>query len=456
MTAAASHLPRGPRLPRWFQTAGFVLAPIPWIEGCRRRYGDMVTFSTLFDRGFVMVFDPELVKQVFRGPHEQLRAGEANAVLGPVVGDRSVLLLDGAEHMRQRKLLLPSFHGERMRAYEQVMREATDRVIDSWPLESEFSLLPWTQSLTLEVIARAVFGVEEGGRKEDLMRSLREMIDPVGSRLRLLVFVMSGGRVGDAIVDERFERRRQKVDQLIFDEIASRRAQPDLEEREDVLSMLLLARDEDGQAMTDRELRDELVTLLVAGHETTATALAWGFELLLRNPPVLDRTRAAVAEDDDRYLDAVIKEVLRIRPVISGVGRVVREEPFELGGYELPPGTEINPSIAAIHRRADRYPAPGEFRPERFLGDDPPDTYAWIPFGGGTRRCLGASFASFEMRIVIKRVLERTTLVPVGDQPERGVRQGIIFVPKRGTRVLLRERRPAPASEPAAVAGASR
>jgi cytochrome P450 family 135 len=445
-TNGASLLPPGPRLPRWLQTAGFIFAPATFMQACRRRYGDMITFSSLFDTGFVMVFDPELVKKVFRGPHEQLRAGEANAILGPVVGDRSVLLLDGAEHMRQRKLLLPPFHGERMRAYEEVMRRAADRAIDSWPVGHEFRLLRSMQSLTLEVIARTVFGVAEGRRQEELTRSLREMIDPVGSRLRVLIFVVSGGRVGDAVVDERFEERRRRVDELIYEEIASRREEPDLGEREDVLSMLLLARDEDGQPMTDRELRDELVTLLVAGHETTATALAWAFELLMRNPRVLDRTRAAVAEGDDAYVDAVAKETLRIRPVISGVGRVVRGEPFELGGYLLPPGTEINPNIAVIHKRPDRYAGPKDFRPERFLEPGAPDTYTWIPFGGGTRRCLGASFASFEMRVVIKRVLERATLAPVGRRPERGVRQGIIFVPKRGARAVLSERRPAPAA----------
>ncbi|MFN2615948.1 MAG: cytochrome P450 [Thermoleophilaceae bacterium] len=448
-------MPPGPRLPRWLQTAGFIFAPVPFIEACRRRYGDVVTFSSLFDPSFVMVFDPELVKKVFRGPHEQLRAGEANAILGPVVGERSVLLLDGSEHMRQRKLLLPPFHGERMRAYEEVMREAADRVIDSWPIGPQLTLLRSMQSLTLEVIARAVFGVAEGRDQDELTRSLREMIDPVGSRLRVLIFVVSGGRVGDAVVDDRFEERRRRVDELIYREIASRREQPDLEEREDVLSMLLLARDEDGHAMTDRELRDELVTLLVAGHETTATALAWAFELLMRNPRVLERTRAAVAEGDDSYVDAVVKETLRIRPVISGVGRVVRGEPFELGGHQLPPGTEINPNIAAIHRRPDRYVGPKDFRPERFLEAGAPDTYTWIPFGGGTRRCLGASFASFEMRVVIKRVLERATLAPVGRRPERGVRQGIIFVPKRGARAVLRERRPARAESTPAPAVAA-
>jgi cytochrome P450 len=315
------------------------------------------------------------------------------------------------------------------------MREAADHAIDSWPLDEEFALLPWMQSLTLEVIARAVFGVEEGRKQDELTRRVRKMLDPVGSRLGVLVLALSGGRTG-AGQTERFEAQRRAVDELIYAEIAERRGAPDLEEREDVLSMLLLARDEDGNAMTDQELRDELVTLLVAGHETTATGLAWAFELLLRNPRVLERARAG----DDEYLDAVVKETLRIRPVILGVGRVVRGGPFELGGHVLPPGTEINPSIAAIHRRADRYPSAREFRPERFLDEGAPDTYTWLPFGGGTRRCLGASFASFEMRVVIKRVLERTQLRPARRRPERGVRRTITYTPKRGVRVVLQSR----------------
>jgi cytochrome P450 len=200
--------------------------------------------------------------------------------------------------------------------------------------------------------------------------------------------------------------------------------------------MLLLARDEEGSAMSDRELRDELVTLLVAGHETTATGLAWSFELLLRNPAVLERLRAALAGNDQTYLGAVVKESLRLRPVVPGVGRVVRGEPFELDGYLIPPGIEINPSIAAIHRRADCYPDPAEFRPERFLGPGAPDTYTWLPFGGGTRRCIGASFATFEMQVVIRRVLERTRLRALGRRPEKRLRKGVTIVPKRGVRVV--------------------
>jgi cytochrome P450 len=441
----AGSMPPGPRLPRAIQTMGFVFFPVPFIEACRRRYGDVVTMGTLFDSRFVMVFDPDSVKQLFRGSPEQLRAGEANAPLGPVVGERSVLLLDGAEHLRHRRLMLPSFHGERMRAYEAVMRETADRAIDAWPVAEPFKLHPWMQSVTLDVIMSAVFGVEAGPRQEELKRRVRAMLDPVGTRLGILMMVLSGGRAGTSRFQD-FQDRRRLVDELIYEEIDHRRAETDLEAREDVFSMLLLARDQDGQALTDHELRDELLTLLVAGHETTSTGLAWAFELLLRNPHVLERLRASLAEGDEAYLDAVVKETLRLRTVVPGVGRVVRGEPFELSGYLIPPGTEINPSITAIHRRADCYPDPKAFRPERFLGPDTPDTYTWLPFGGSTRRCLGASFATFEMQVVIRRVLERTQLEPVGRRPEKRLRKGVTIVPKGGVRVRLRTP-PLPRSE---------
>ena len=455
MAAATAPLPTppGPRLPRLVQTFFFIFGSRWFISRMARRYGPVVQLSTAFDSNFVMVFDPALVKDVFRGPPERLRAGEANEPLGPALGMRSLLLLDGEEHLRQRRLMLPPFHGQRMRAYEDVMREAADRAIDSWPLNREFALLPTTQQLTLDVILRTVFGVAEGPRQEELKRRLRAMIDPVSNRFGILLMVLM--RRGNKRALARFEERRRRVDELIYDEIARRREGPDLDEREDVLSMLLLARDEDGRPMTDVELRDQLVTLLVAGHETTATGLAWVFDLLLRNPRVLAKLRQAVADGDDSYVDAVAKEALRIRPVVPGVGRVVRGGTFELGGYTLREGTEINPSIAVIHARPDAFAGPREFRPERFLEDNPPDTYTWIPFGGGTRRCIGASFALFEMRVVIRRVIERTTLEAASDEAERVERRGVTMVPKRGTRVLLRERRPAPAAaEPAEPAAA--
>jgi cytochrome P450 len=334
-----------------------------------------------------------------------------------------------------------------MREYESVMTAAADRVIDSWPVGETFTLLPAMQLLTLDVIMHAVFGVEEGPRQEELKRRVRTMLDPVGNRAAILMMMVSGGRLGVTGRMERFQRQRKAVDEMIYAEIAERRTADDLEERTDVLSMLLLARDEQGEAMTDLELRDELVTLLVAGHETTATGLAWAFELLLRTPAVLARAQAAVADKDVAYLDAVVKETLRRRTVVPGVGRVVRGAPFELNGYVIPPGIEINPSIAGMHRRADSYPDPTAFRPERFLGEDAPDTYTWIPFGGGTRRCLGAAFASFEMRVVIERVLARAELRAVG-RAERPVRKGVTIVPRGGVPVVQK----AP-PRPASVAG---
>ena len=245
----------------------------------------------MFDPSFVMVFDPQLVKQVFQAPPDRLRAGEANVVLKPALGDRSVLLLDGAEHLRQRRLMLPPFHGQRMRAYESVVLQATDAAIDAWPLNEPFPLLPSMQGLTLDVIARAVFGTEAGPREDELKQGLRGMIAPMASRLGVLALLLSGGRLGTTSAMQKFQQRRQLVDRLIYDEIARAARSADLEQREDILSMLLLARDEDGQPMTDEELRDELVTLLVAGHETTATGLAWAFDLVLRNPRVLARAR---------------------------------------------------------------------------------------------------------------------------------------------------------------------
>jgi cytochrome P450 len=316
------------------------------------------------------------------------------------------------------------------------MRATADRSIDEWPVGREFALLPHMYVLTLDVIATAVFGIEEDRRREELKRRIRAFLEQAGRPLRVILLLLSRGRLSDEAAQRQFEARRQAMDELILDEIAQRRCAPDLEERDDALSLLLLARDEDGAGLTDGEVRDQLVTLLVAGHETTAAGLAWTLDLVHRTPRVLERARAAAHTGDTAYLDAVVKESLRIRPVVPGIGRKVRGEPFVAGGYSIPPGVEINPSIRTIHRRADRYPDPDEFRPERFLGDDAPDTYTWIPFGGGTRRCLGASFAVLEMRVVLARVLERAELEPIGREPERIVRRGVTMVPRHGARAV--------------------
>jgi cytochrome P450 len=433
VTATAQRLPPGPRLPRIVQTAGFILGGVRFLEACRRRYGDIVTMGTLFDSGFVMIFDPALVKEVFQGSNQQLHAGEANALLGPVLGERSVLLLDGAEHLRHRRLMLPTFHGEQMRAWTSAMIEAADVEIDAWPVGDPFSMLERMQAATLRVIIRVVFGYEPGAEADELQRRLRAMIEPVARPRGLVLLQLLGRFGGEKRALSSFEERRRQVDELLYAEIARRRAEPGLEARTDVFSALLVAEDEQGQRLTDREVRDELITLLLAGHETTAVGLAWTFDLLLHSPGVHKRA----SEGDDEYLDAVVKESLRIRPVIPGVGRVVRDRPFALGGYEIPVGMEVNPSIRVIHRRADLYPDPDAFRPERFLGPAAPDTYTWIPFGGGTRRCLGASFALTEMRIVLRRVLERCALRPADAALDEPTFRGITVAPKNGAQAVL-------------------
>jgi cytochrome P450 len=320
-----------------------------------------------------------------------------------------------------------------MQSYADTMRTAADLEIDSWPVGEPFALLGSMQSLTLRVILRAVFGYEPGAEEQRLRDALRAMVEPLtrprGLPLLMLLGIGGSGR-GTARL---FGERRRAVDELLYAEIARRREEPDLAERDDVFSALLLARDENGDGLTDSEVRDELVTLLLAGHETTATGLAWTFDLLLHTPSVLARAR----ELDDSYLDAVVKESLRLRPVIPGVGRVVRGEPFRLDGYVIPPGVEINPSIRMIHRRGDLYPDPSAFRPERFLGSDPPDTYTWVPFGGGTRRCLGASFALMEMRVVLARVLARCSLRAAEAELDSVQFRAITLSPRNGVRVVL-------------------
>jgi cytochrome P450 family 135 len=444
-------MPPGPPLPRLLQTAGFLLGGVRFLERCRRRYGDAVTFRTLFDSRFVMVFDPALVKQLFQGSNEQLHAGEANALLGPILGERSVLLLDGSEHLRHRRLLLPPFHGARMKLYEDVIRRATDREIDAWPVGRPFPLLPSMQSLTLHVILQAVFGYEPGPAEEQLALRLREFVQPIAEPRNLRAILSLVRRRGDPSRVAQFSARRAAVDEILYAEIARRRALGDevLQAREDVFSALLLARDEQSERLTDGEVRDELLTLLIAGHETTATGVAWAIDLLLHAPDTLARARTG----ETAYIDAVAKESLRLRPVIPAVGRVVRSEPFQLGEWVIPVGVEINPSIRAIHRRGDLYADPAAFRPERFLGDDAPDTYTWVPFGGGTRRCLGASFALMEMRVVLARILERAELRAATASRDEVQFRGITLAPKQGTRVVL-QRAPAAAgrtAEPLAV-----
>jgi cytochrome P450 len=462
--ATAGAMPPGPPLPRVVQTAGFIFAGPRFLEACRRRYGDAVTFATLFDSRFVIVFDPALVKELFQGSGEQLHAGEANSLLGPVLGDRSVLLLDESEHLRHRRLMLPPFHGLRMQAYAHTMLESSDLEIDSWPVGQPFALMPSMQSLTLRVIMRTVFGLGPGPAEERLRARVRAMVEPLARPRGLMMLArlsrLRRRRRRQSSAALEFRANRRAVDEILYEEIGRRRGDPNLDQRDDVFSGLVLARDENGEPLTDREIRDELVTLLLAGHETTATGLSWTFDMLLHTPSALARA----TDGDPAYLDAVVKESLRIRPVIAGVGRVVSGEPFRLGDYVIPPGIEINPSIRAIHRRPDLYPEPTAFRPERFLGEGAPDTYTWIPFGGGTRRCLGASFALMEMRIVLARVLERCALRAANPELAKAHFRAITIAPQDGVMVEQeRPPRPPPVSageaavdrEPAPAGGAA-
>ncbi len=353
------------------------------------------------------------------------------------MGARSVLLLDGAEHLSRRKLMLPAFHGERMRAYEDVIGEVARAEIDSWPVGSTFAIHPRMQAVTLEVILRAVFGVTDASRLERLGRLLGEMLADLGSP-RLQVRVLLARRLGREDPMDELRRKSRPVDDLLQAEVAERRADPKLDERTDILSMLVGARFDDGEAVSDEELRDQLITLLLAGHETTATALAWTFDLLLRNPQKLSRLQAEVAEGGEQYLRAVISESLRLRPVVPLAGRRLSSA-LEVDGFELPEGTDVTPAIWLAHTRADTYPDPFEFRPERFL-ENPPETYAWIPFGGGVRRCLGAAFAEFEMRIVLREVLSRCELRSARSAPQRIARRNITFSPRHGTPVSVASR----------------
>jgi cytochrome P450 family 135 len=416
------------------------------MDDAQRRYGDMFTLRITHEGTWVFLSHPDAVRQVFTGDPRLLHAGEANIVLLPVLGSNSVLLLDDDAHMAQRKLMLPPFHGERMRSYERTMAEVAAREIDRWPVGEPVPSWPAMQAITLEVILRTVFGVTDAARLDRLAAALREALSWASRPVRMAQLALLGPRR----ISERGTLRRalDPTDELIYEEIRARRGAEDLADRDDVLSMLLQARHEDGSPMSDQELRDELMTLLVAGHETSATALAWALDALTHHPAALARLRDEVDAGDDAYLDAVVKEVLRLRPVIALVLRRLIE-PMEIGGRLLPAGVNVAPSIYLMHRRADVYEEPRAFRPERFL-EKPPGTYTWIPFGGGVRRCLGASFAQFEMRVVLRELVSRLDIRAAGAEPERRVRRAIVFAPARGGEIVAarRVREPTPQPQP--------
>ncbi len=432
-------LPPGPRQPRYAQALQWVMRPQQFACRQRERFGDVFTLQLIDGQPLVLLSDPDDIRTVFTGSAEAMHAGAANQLLAPVVGKRSILLLDEAAHLRQRRLLLPPFHGERMLRYEQIMAEAAERELAGWQEGETIELLGRMQGITLEVILRAVFGIEDGLELERLGRLLRRMLSSTTSVRQLALRLIVGPD------SQRLERRLREVldpvDQELYRVIAERRADPLLDQRDDILSMLLAARDEDGEAMTEVELRDELMTLLLAGHETTASSLAWAFEQLTHQPQTLQRLASELrgGGGDQSYSDAVIFETMRLRPVLPIVLRVITE-PITVGQgrFRLPAGTRVAPAIMLVHLREDIYPEPFSFRPERFL-DNPPGTYSWIPFGGGMRRCVGASFAQFEMKAVLRAVLTNFELEAAG-RPERIARRSLTLVPADGGRVRIKRR----------------
>jgi cytochrome P450 len=431
--AEARRLPPGPPLPRSVQTAIWSRRTKPMVYACQRRYGDVFTLRIAHEGHWVMLGDPEWVKQVFTGDPRVFHAGEGNQILRPVLGDHSVLVLDEGPHISQRRLLLPPFHGERMQGYAETMREIARREMDGWPTGVPYRLRPRMQALTLEIIMRTVFGVGEGAGLGELRDALRGFLDlTTDPRFLLPVLLIGPSRVTGLPF---YRRRVERVDRLIHREIAARRRAEDVGERDDVLSLLIQARHEDGSPMSDREMRDELLTLLVAGHETTATSLAWAVERLCRHPRSLERLEAEAETGSQEYLTATIQETLRLRPVIPIVIRRLTE-PVEIAGYELPAGVAVTPSVYMVHRDPRVYPEPEEVRPERFL-ESPPGTYTWIPFGGGVRRCLGASFAQFEMAVVLRELVRRFRVEPSRPEPERIYRRAITETPRRDAEVIL-------------------
>jgi cytochrome P450 len=446
-------LPPGPSLAPSRQSLGWIFRPEALMERAQRERGDVFTLQLPLGP-IVCVGDPALVKALFTGDPEVLRAGEGNQPLEPIVGADSLLLLDGPRHLRRRRLVLPPLHGERLQGYAAAMAEITRADVAGWPRGTAFPLEPRLRAITLAIIVRVVFGIEDAQRAAQL-RDLIPRLVPDGLAATLLLLPALRRDAGPWSPWRRFLAARAAVDALLLSEIATRRADPGLHERTDILSLLLQARDEDGAPLTDRELRDELMTLLIAGHETTASALAWAFALLHARPDALARahdearsgdrplgarpapSRDAVGEGSVPYLAAVATETLRLKPPLPLAVRRTAA-PLTLGDHALPAGTRVGPCIYLTHRRADLYPEPLAFRPERFLDGGAVDTYAWLPFGGGIRRCVGAAFAQLELRTVLRAILAAVDVAPATPGvPERTRRRAIVLAPAAGARSIV-------------------
>jgi hypothetical protein len=444
--------PPGPRWPVAAQTLAWWARPIPFFERCRARYGGRFTIRLVNVPPFAHITDPDEIKQVFTAPPEVLHPGEGSRILEPIVGSNSVILLDEQPHMEQRRLLLPAFHGARMKRLTGLVTEVAEREIDSWPRDTPIRLHPRLQALTLEIILRAVFGLDPGPRLDRLRVLLSRLLDVGATPVGLIPALQRD--LGPHSPGGRFARLRAAIEREIAGLVDERRAVGG--ERDDILATLLEATHEDGSPMSFAEIRDELLTALVAGHETTASQLAWTFALITRHPGVMrELVREIDAGDGDAYLMATIHEAMRSRPVLPNAEPRLTMREVTIGDWTYPEGVVIGVNAYLVHHDPRIYPDPYAFRPERFL-DASPGTYTWLPFGGGRRRCLGASFALLEMRVVLQALLRETTVRADGVHAELARRRNITISPAGGARVVLEERgrREEGVAAPAASAGA--
>jgi cytochrome P450 len=433
---------RPPALPLSATRQGirFLARPMSYAIGGHRRFGDVWTMRIPVAAGyFVVSCHPDHLASLLKARPADAPSVTGDSPLQKFVGPNSVLTSNGDRHMRQRKLLLPPFHGEAIQRYVQTIADAADAEIDRWTVGASFALAPRMQAVTLAVIMRGVFGIEpgEGGAEDRLRVAIRRMLAFTATPLYSLLEVGNSDR---SRPEQPVRALLGRVHRRMHEVIAARRADPGYEQRDDVLSLLLGARDEDGQPLSEDELRDELMALLLAGHETTANSLAWAFERLLRTPSAYDRLREEVRSGDraraDAYVEATIHETMRDRPVIPMIARTVKR-PWRLGEYVVAPETPVAISILGLHHRDDLYPAPQRFAPERFVGRKP-GTYTWIPFGGGIRRCLGATLAMAEQRVVLEAIARRTDLVAADARSEAPRMRNVTMIPARGCRVTVR------------------
>lgn len=431
-------LPNGPQAPALWQTIHWIVNPFSYMEGCAQQYGDLFTVP-LGEKFAPLVFvsNPQALQQILTSDTKEFDApGEYNRLFEPLFGKQSIFALTGESHRRQRQLMMPPFHGERMKAYGQLVADLAEQVISHWTIGKPFSVRCFMQKISLLVILRAVFGLSEGERYQQLEALLSVMLEETRSPMSVSMLYFPNLRrdLGSWSPWGRFLRQRQQIDQLIYDEINERRSQPD-SSGTDILSLLMSARDEAGEPMTNQELRDELMSLLVAGHETTATALTWALYWIHKLPTVrqklLEELDSLESPDPSTifrlpYLNAVCSETLRIYPVgMLTFPRVVVRSPVEVMGYQLEPGTVVIGSIYLTHQRPDIYPEPKQFKPERFL-ERQFSPYEYLPFGGGARRCIGIAFAQFEMKVVLSKILSRLELALADSRPVRPVRRGLV------------------------------